>query len=72
MYKELIDILKTKLIFFSALVGGSFGYFLSVKSSFILVLLVILMILGSIGIVKTLYQLGELYNEIKGKNERDA
>ncbi len=72
MYKELIDILKIKLIFFSTLVGGSFGYFLSVKNNFILVLLMVLIILGSVGIIKTLYQLGKLYNEIKERNERNT
>jgi len=70
--KLLIEILKIKLLFFSALVGGSFGYFVKIKSIFISVLLIILMSLGIIGIIKTLHNLGEIYKFLKEVNERDT
>jgi len=70
--KLLIEILKIKLLFFSTVVGGSFGYFLKVESVLISSLLIILMSLGTIGIIKTLYNLGEIYKSLKGNNERDT
>ena len=70
--KLLIDILKVKLLFFSAVVGGSFGYFFKVDSLFISDLLVILILLGGIGIIKSLHNLGEIYKKLKEENERNS
>ncbi|WP_457564527.1 hypothetical protein [Caminibacter sp.] len=64
-YKLQIEILKIKLLFFSALVGGSFGYFLKVNEYFIAVLLIVLMTIGTLGIIKSLYNLGEIHKKLK-------
>ncbi len=70
--KLLVDIIKIRLLFFAAVVGGSFGYFIKVENYLISVLLTILMIIGSIGIMKSLYNLGEIYEQLKDSNERNA
>ena len=70
--KLLIEIIKIRLLFFSAVVGGSFGYFVKVDNFLIGILLSILMVLGSIGIIKSLHNLGEIYKELKENNERNS
>ena len=70
--KLLIEIIKIKLLFFSAVVGGSFGYFIKVENFLINILLTILMIIGSIGIIKSLYNLGKIYEELKDTDERNT
>ena len=70
--KLLIEIIKIRLLFFSAVVGGSFGYFVKVENFLIGILLSILMVLGSIGIIKSLYNLGDIYKELKENNERNT
>ena len=70
--KLLLEILKVKLLFFSAVVGGSFGYFIKVENYLINILLTILMIIGSIGIIKSLYNLGKIYKELKDTDERNT
>ncbi len=70
--KLLLEIIKIRLLFFSAVVGGSFGYFVKVDNYLISILLTILMIIGAIGIMKSLYNLGEIYKLLKDKNERNT
>ena len=70
--KLLVEIIKIRLLFFSAVVGGSFGYFVKVENFLIGILLSILMVLGSIGIIKSLYNLGDIYKELKENNERNT
>ncbi len=64
-YKLWIEILKIKLLFFSALVGGSFGYFLNIKNFYNEIILIFLMFIGVIGVIKILYELGILYKKLK-------
>jgi len=66
--KLLIEILKIKLLFFSTVVGGSFGYFLNNENDiFNKVILILLMLSGIVGVIKSLYELSLLYKEIKDK-----
>jgi len=53
--KLLIDILKIKLLFFSAIVGGSFGYLLKVNNFFYLIILYFLIFSGVVGVINSLY-----------------
>jgi len=56
------------LLFFSTVVGGSFEYFLNNENDiFNKVILILLMLSGIVGVIKSLYELGLLYKEIKDK-----
>jgi len=68
-YKLQIEILKVKLLFFSALVGGSFGYILKNNSFIVNLVLIIILFIGVAGVIKPLYNLGKIYKELKDKNE---
>ena len=65
--KLLLEILKVKLLFFSAVVGGSFGYLLKVENYLINILLLSMLTTGVIGVIKSLYGLGEIYKSLKDK-----
>jgi len=68
--KLLVEIIKIKLLFFSAIVGGSFGYLLKSGNYFINLILLVVLLIGVIGVVKALYNLGEIYKKLKENNER--
>ena len=63
--KLLIDILKVKLLFFSAVVGGSFGYLLKSDNFLIDVILLVMLLIGAAGVTKSLYNLGKIYKILK-------
>ena len=63
--KLLIEIIKIRLLFFSAVVGGSFGYLVTSDNFLIGSVLIITLLIGVIGVVKSLYELGSLYKSLK-------
>jgi len=68
--KLLVEIIKIKLLFFSAIVGGSFGYLLKSDNYFINSILLVVLLIGVVGVVKALYDLGEIYKKLKENDER--
>ena len=68
--KLLVEIIKIKLLFFSAIVGGSFGYLLTSNSFFVNLILLVVLLIGVIGVIKALYSLGEIYKKLKENDER--
>ena len=65
--KLLIEIIKIRLLFFSAVVGGSFAYLVTNNSFLVDFILVITLLVGVIGVVKSLYELGSLYKTLKDR-----
>jgi len=65
--KLLVEIIKIKLLFFVTFTGGVFGLF--IKSNLILnqIVFASLTLIGIIGIIKNLKELGNLYSFIKDK-----
>jgi len=55
------------LLFFSAVVGGSFGYLITNNNFVIGFILIITLLVGVIGVVKSLYDLGGLYKVLKDR-----
>jgi len=64
--------LKVKLLFFSAVVGGSFGYLLKSNNFLIDIVLLVMLLIGAAGVTKSLYNLGEIYKKLKEENERNS
>ena len=67
--KLLVDIIKIRLLFFSAVVGGSFGYLLKNNNYVVGVILIFTLFAGVIGVVKALYELGVIYKKLRDSNE---
>ncbi len=65
--KLLIEIIKIRLLFFSAVVGGSFGYLITNNNFVIGFILIVTLLVGVIGVVKSLYDLGGLYKVLKDR-----
>jgi len=65
--KLLVEIIKIKLLFFVTFIGGVFGLF--IKSNLILnqIVFAFLTLIGIIGVIKNLKELGNLYSFIKDK-----
>ena len=65
--KLLIDILKVKLLFFVTFTGGVFGLFIKSHSILNEIVFALLTLIGVIGVMKNLKEMGELYSFIKDK-----
>ena len=67
--KLLVDIIKIRLLFFAAVVGGSFGYLLKNNNYLVGVILILTLFIGVIGVIKSLYELGVIYKKLRDSNE---